>query len=523
LPPYSIDIEDLKVYANGTLLTLGNDYTIDLSVINVKLSPAIAVQYKGTKLIVNVKANAQYVYTPAQGTTPAQITFDQSYTNLDTVEIISSYKHDILDIERTVLTVSSSVTVTPDTTEYYSYVGVSGGIIQLRSPVVDENYVWIIKEGQLLVPNVDYVIKDDKITVKLTEYVDLEQEVNVITFGSNVLSPGIAYLQFKDMLNRDHFKRLSLYKQTRLVTPLKYNDTWFEVEDAASFDEPNPLANKPGIVEIRGERIEYFQKNGNVLSQLRRGTLGTGTPSVHPINSFVQDIGPSETIPYTNTQTIQKLISDGTNTVNLNFVPGNFDITYSYQGAVMTAEQSLDLAKDTIEVFVGGYNIGAEWSSSTEYVAGTIVTVGSYTYRCLVTHTSTDNFISDYSKWEFFIGNLRLRKNAYSVYNVNEGPDSPQGDVDFDAEFTVDGTTNVLTLKTPLDYGTNITVVKKQGASWDSSVNLLNDNNAVATFLKAVPGIWYQESNKYQSAENVSTFDSNAGSFDSNDITFDQG
>ncbi len=523
LPPYSIDITDLKIYANGTLLTLGNDYTIDLSVINVKISPTIASQYKGHKLIVNVTQNAEYVYTPPQGATPAQITFTQAYSNLDTVEIISSYKHDILDIERTVLTVDSSVSVTPDTTEYYSYVGVSGGNITLRNPVIDENYVWLIQGGKLLVPSVDYVVKEDKITVKLTEYVPLDQEINVITFGSNVLSPGIAYMQFKDMLNRDHFKRLSLYKQTRLTKPLKYNDVSIEVEDASNFDVPNPAANKPGILEIRGERIEYFQKNGNVLSQLRRGTLGTGAPNVHPLNSFVQDIGPSETIPYVNEQIIQKLISDGTNTVNLNFIPGNFNTTYTYQGLSMTAEDSVGLAKDSIEVFVGGYNIGAEWASSVTYSVGDIITLGSYTYRCISNHTSSDNFVTDYSKWEFFIGNLRLRKDDYKVYNVNKAPESPEGDVNFDAEFTVDGSTNVLTLRTPLDYGTNITVIRKKGVIWDSTINLLKDDNNVATFLKAVPGIWYQESNKYQSAEAVSTFDSSAGSFDSNDITFDQG
>ncbi len=523
LPPYSIDIDDLKIYAGSTLLALGNDYTIDLSIINVKLTPAVASLHKGKKLIVNVKQNAEYVYVPAQGIIPAQITFSQAFTSSDTVEIISSYKHDVLDIERTVLTVSSEVSVTPDTMEYYNYVGVTGGNIQLRNPVVDENYVWVIKGGELLVPNVDYVLREDKVTLKLTDYVSLEQEVNVITFGSNVLSPGIAYLQFKDMLNRDHYKRLSLYKQTRLAQPLKYNDVSIELVDASNFDIPNPLANKPGIIEVRGERIEYFQKNGNTLTQLRRGTLGTGTPQVHPINSYVQDIGPSETIPYVNKQIIQNLISDGSNTLNLNFVPGNFDSSYSYTGTAMTTQQATALAKDSIEVFVGGYNIGAEWESNIDYVIGNIVTVGTYTYRCITSHTSSTNFITDYSKWEFFIGNLRLRKNAYEVYNVNGAPESPEGDVEFDAEFTVDGITNVLTLKTPLDYGTNITVIRKQGSVWDSTINLLEDDNAVATFLKAVPGIWYQESNKYQSAESVSTFDSSAGSFDSNDITFDQG
>ena len=54
---------------------------------------------------------------------------------------------------------------------------------------------------------------------------------------------------------------------------------------------PNRNLNLPGIIEINGERIEYYQKNGNVLSQLRRGTLGTGVPTVHLTNNYVIDLG----------------------------------------------------------------------------------------------------------------------------------------------------------------------------------------------------------------------------------------
>jgi hypothetical protein len=349
--------------------------------------------------------------------------------------VITAYKHDVLSIERTVVSVDSTVAVTPDTTEYYNYVGITGGNITLRTPVVDDSYVWITKAEKLLIPNIDYTLAEDRVTVKLRDYVDIDEAVSVITFGSNILRPGIAYMQFKDMLNREHFKRLSLYKQTRLVQPLKFNDVSIEVDDATNFDEPNPLNNKPGVVEIRGERIEYFQKNGNILSQLRRGTLGTGTPTVHPFGSYVQDIGPSETLPYTNKQVIQQLVSDGSNTVNLNFVPGEFDTTWTWagdksKGLISSTEEASSLAKDSIEVFVGGYNTDSDWSSNVDYNVGDIVTVGSYTYRCTTAHTSSTKFVTDYTNWEFFIGNIRLRKNAYSVYNVHEAPDSPEGDID---------------------------------------------------------------------------------------------
>ena len=501
-PPYSIDVTDLSIYADGNLLVIGTDYTINLAAISVKITQNIATRYNKTTLIINVKQADSYTYIPQQGDTPPQITFDAVYSSSDVVEIISSYKHDILDIQRTTLTVTSGLAITPDTVDYYTYVGITGGTINLDRAVIDDSYVWVTKNGDLLVPNVDFVLSETRQQLKLTEYTLESDEIGIVTYGSNILQPGIAYMQFKDMLNRTHFKRLSLRKQTQLVRPLKFNDLSFEVNDASNFDVPNPANNRPGVVEIRGERIEYFKLEGNVLSQLRRATLGTGAPMVHPFGSFVQDIGPSETMPYKDTNSIKQLISDGSTIVPLDFVPAS--------------------AND-IEVFVGGYNIGSEWVAGVDYVAGTIVTVGSYNYRCIANHSSSLTFLADSANWQFFIGNIRLKKAPHTVYNANIHPDSPDGDVEFDAEFTVDGTSSSITLTTPLAYGTHVTIVKRTGSVWDSEMNILNDDNKVATFLKATPGVWYVSYYKYQNTQNVASFDSNVGSFDSDNITFDRG
>jgi hypothetical protein len=325
-------------------------------------------------------------------------------------------------------------------------------------------------------------------------------------------------MQFKDMLNRVHYKRLSLNKQTSLVRNLEWNDTSIVVVDASKFDEPNPTVNKPGVIEIRGERIEYFTKTGNILSQLRRGTLGTGTPTVHRAGSFVQDIGPSETIPYIENIIVEQVIADGSNIVNLiKITPG----LYTFN----TSTNVVKTLPHDIEVFVGGYNIGAEWAASVTYDVGMFVTLGSYTYKCTTAHTSSNLFHTDIANWSFFIGNIRLKKDAYSVYNVNNHPDSTNGDVQFDAEFTVDGVSKQLTLATPLAFGTQVTVVKRTLTYWDSETNILNDNNKISGFLKAEPGVWYTEFNipTQDNAPITSTFDNTNGTFDSNTITFDQG
>lgn len=469
--PYSATVDQINVLAAGNKLKLGVDYTLDLGGITIKLTKASYKTYAGKSLVISVTSEEGYYYN----SDTQSITFNQAYTSNDYVEVISSFNHDVLDIQRTSITVSSQVSLTPNTIEYYTYKEITSGLIHLDRTVINDNYVWVIKNSTLLVPSIDYKLNDDRKTIQLLLELDLSDEVTLITFSSNVLTDGIAYMQFKDMLNRVHYKRLSSEKQTELAQDLHWNDTTITLLDASAFSEPNPSLNRPGVIEIQGERIEYFSKTGNVLSKLRRGTLGTGVSNVYVVGTYVQDIGPTETIPYVENSITEQVLSDGTETISLNFVPSS---------------------QDEIEVFVGGYDDSETWTASTTYEEGVIVHVGSYTYRCVTPHTSSSMFAEDYDKWNFFVGNIRLKKAAYSVHNVNIAPYSPEGDVTFPADFSVDGTSSSLTLTNLLSPGTQITVVKRTGTAWDSTVNILNDTSKIAEFLKAKPGIWYADFKK---------------------------
>ena len=327
----------------------------------------------------------------------------------------------------------------------------------------------------MLTPSIDYRVNDDKTSIQLATELSNGDEITLIMYSSNILTSGIAYMQFKDMLNRVQFKRLSLDKQTTLSQDLHWNDKVIVLADGTNFADPNPALNRPGIIEIRGERIEYFGKSGNTLSKLRRGTLGTGVYNLNKAGTNVQEIGSSETIPYTETSVTNQVLSDGTNTVHLTFTPSNVN---------------------EIEVFVGGYDDSQIWVSNTSYAVGTIVHVGSYTYKCTVAHTSSSIFALDSANWNFFVGNIRLKKNAYKVHNVNIAQYSPEGDVTLPADFTVDGVTSAITLTNLLTSGTQVTVVKRLGTEWDSSVNIQADTGKIAEFLKAKPGIWYADYKK---------------------------
>ena len=496
--PNSVPAANVLVYANGYKLTPGTDYTVDATGISVKITRSVYSTYTGQQLTISLTNSQTYSYDSASST----ITFATTPVTTP-VEVIASYVHDILDIQRTTVSYSSSYALTAGTSLFYTYTNILGGYITLDRSVLDPNYVWVIKNSNLLIPGIDYKLNDDLQSIQIQKPLATTDAITVITFPSMPLpQQKLSYMQFKDMLNRVTYVRLNANKVTSLAEDLYWNDLTITVDDASNFDVPNPAGNKPGVIEIRGERIEYFSKSGNVLGQLRRGTLGTGITNINPKGEVVQFIGASEVVPYKDTITNTTLISTGSATLPLAFTP---------------------TSADAIEVFVGGWNIQI-WEANMPYAMGDIVQVGSYTYNCSVDHTSSADFATDSANWEFFIANTRLRKNTYNVFNINNAPYSPAGDVNFPADFSVTGTTAAITFATAPAFGTQINVVQRTGIDWDGkqTSSLILDTGAVASFVKAVPGVWYTG---YKQISNITnpTFDTSNATVDAGNITFDQG
>jgi hypothetical protein len=241
-------------------------------------------------------------------------------------------------------------------------------------------------------------------------------------------------------------------------------------------------------------------------------------------------------LPYTESSVIQQVESDGSAIINLNFVPTkvtelaiNFTIGRQYKivtvgttdwnivanttGVIYTVGSLVTIVKpatgtgtaistsygqcDEIEVFIGGYNIDTVWSSNTPYAVGTIVISGSYTYQAIVAHTSKTTFKLDYNLgyWKLFVGNTRLKKIPYKIHHELQSSNASLNPSNFEqlmaAEFTVDGVSSAVRLTTPVDVGVKVTVVKRMGTDWDSTLNIQYDSGAITEFLKATPGIWY--------------------------------
>lgn len=589
--PYSVSAGSISVLSGNNLLLAGRDYSVDLSGITINITTTAYSAYAGAILVVSVLSPNSYTYNAST----KEITFAQAYSQNNIVEITTAYQHDTISLERTEVTVQSTASITPNSSVYYKISNVAGGLITLDKPVIDENYVWLTKNSILLIPGVDFKLNEDSITIQLADMPSLNDIIEIMSFGSSIVHPGIAYMQFKDMLNRTTYTRLSAEKRTTLALPLLWTDTVIVLTDGDNFQVPSVANRIPGVIEIQGERIEYYSKVGNVLGQLRRSILGTGIAKSNPAGTYVQDISSSETIPYKDTIITTTHLSDGTNYINLDFVPpkgslsdplgikswfsdngytyvgefnnslsyginsviiylGNYYYCKKYVPLIAGRLVSVDYTPtsttywarhytsipvnygqtDSVEVFVGGYNNVGDWTANTSYVEGVVVNLGSYTYRCLLDHTSSATFTMDSTNWTFFIGNVRLKKLPYTVFNINKGSKSPEGDVKFDTDFSVDGTSSRIRLTNLLDVAVKVSVYQRTGTAWDGkqpdgNLNILEDNSAIAEFIKAKPGIWYAQYNQIgnttrgTSIKKQLTFDAPTTSFDDTNLTMDQG
>lgn len=422
--PRTISASNIKVYSASNKLMQGVDYVVDLFGITIQLSQSAYID--NAKLAVVVTSESEYLIDDS-GT----IEFTNTYPVDTEIEVITFYNHRLLDIDRTTDIFVPSAALVPGSTDYYEFTNKLGGHFALRNSAVSDDFVWIIKNGKLLTHSVDYVVESDRLTVKLKDPLIDTDVVQVMLFSDNVVRSTFGFMQFKDMLNRVHYKRLRKDKSSTLAANLTQSDIEIEVVDGSVFTTPNPTLNLPGVIEINGERIEYFTKVGNVLGQLRRGTLGTGTPAVHLAGQTVQDIGPTETIPYNDKTIIDTIISDGVTTTvgNLTYTPTDIN---------------------EVDVFVGGYRLKkGVWEDT--------------------------NLTSSYNLFE--------ESNSY--------PYSPEGDSTFPAEFSVDGSTNRITLTTAPTEGVKIVIVKKIGNEWnDTDKSLANSNNKIANFLKENVTVW---------------------------------
>lgn len=308
---------------------------------------------------------------------------------------------------------------------------------QLAFTPVSSSFVWIYKNGIRLIQDVDYYLSKERAVIYLKNDTLPSDLIKVVLFGTNTYVSPSAFEIYKDILNRVHYKRYSKEK-ILLTQPLNYYDNEIKISDASSLISPDVSRNIPGIIVIGNERISYFEKDGNTLKKLRRGTFGSATAEIYPVGTEIINSGIDENLPYSETQLRNDFISDGS-TLNigpLSYVPQKTFTENWY--------------RNTIPVEYGPCN-----------------------------------------EIEVFVAGRRLRKSPVSSYNESKGSYSPLADETLEAEFSVDGQSNTIRLTERIPVGQRITVIKKTGSLWyergettaSLGKSLLENNTAVARFI----------------------------------------
>jgi len=341
LQGYVRDLFDLKSTDDTPAIIANDDSTPGLKILDVKLQE--------TDNLVLLEAPEEW----------------------EEVNIYTFSNHDINEFERNSYDVVWNTSQAPaGSQEYIDKNLLSTGYVKLQKPALSANYVWVFKNGIIQVPQKDYKITERKDGVQMYEKVDPNDTIDVLQFAAPVSKPKFGFRIFKDILNRFHYKRLNNLNEYELQQPLNYYDQSIQLVDATNLESPNRALGLPGVIWIDKERIEYFSLDGNVLRQLRRGTLGTGIKEQYAANTKVVGQGIEENIPYKDAVYRTKFIGDSsTKQFLLDWTPTSINEFDVYLGGIK-------LRKDNIVTFdptIDQDSPEADITIAPEYTMETIV------------------------------------------------------------------------------------------------------------------------------------------------------
>ena len=353
----TVDSSTVIVAVNGVNIVQGVDYF--WIPVNNQLKVKKGVAKTGDKISLSIVANSDYNIISTDNNLSIEVI--GTYAPNTVITVITFSNHDILEIEREHDKTTSASALVPGATEYYRYNQLAGGRIKLRRPAIGSQYVWITLNRKLLTPNVDYALESNMNYISFTPTrVFLETDiVDIIAFSNKITKSSFGYKIFKDMLNKNSYSRIDDASSTTLSKTLNYYDNVIELVDGSVLPEPSARLNKPGVIFIDGERIEYLRKDGNIIRQLKRGTLGTGIKDIHAEGTLVRDQSIIQSVPYKDEFISSVTVSDGyTNGASIyTNSPGLTVTSIVFPGEDQTADLS---GSQTVTVTGTGFKINVK-------------------------------------------------------------------------------------------------------------------------------------------------------------------
>ena len=318
-PGGTLGANDILVLLDGVPLTYTTDFIFRPANSSVELFENVKIP--GATLDVFVTTDGEYTVDGDQ------VTLNDVPEGDTLVNVTHFSKHDIQQIDRKNYDIIRRTTLSFESAGDIEYNHLLAGLIKLERETIDAEYVWVVLNGKIQTPSVDYKVTNDRLFIRMATPLDENDVIEIMQFAED--GPSVAkfgFRQFKDMLNRTVYKRLGDVNKYRLQQDLKTLDKEIIVENGETMFVPDKANNIPGVVFINGERIEYMVKDGNSLQQLRRGTLGTGVKDIHNIGDELFDQGFQQTVPYQDKTLVNTYEADGvTAQFELDWTPASVD------------------------------------------------------------------------------------------------------------------------------------------------------------------------------------------------------
>jgi len=451
--PSFYNLDNVKTYINGQELRPGYDFFVDASAQTVILTLPSTTLTEGAAIAIMPLVDYQYIIYNNKLTLTSSI-------NTGTVRVTSFDDHDNMMLRTEKFTLNYS--------RYFT----------LSSPIISDNYLWITLNDKWLIAGYDFKVLDDARTIEFSEFINTGLNSKVIVTIVNPPSYGttiLGYRQFYDMFGMQHFARLSTYFSTRLAQPLQYTDTQIFLEDGDHLFQPNPTLRLPGVIMLDGERIEYTAKDGNVLSGLRRGTLGTGPAKFSDVYTTVIDQSITQKIHTHERIFVQFIDSSNTNTYVISTLTNTLT-DYTVNGSGDFRDISLP--------------------SSAYHLSHGIT---------LLTTSTMVNPPAAVDQVEVYYGGRKLRKTPLEVHDNSISYYSSDKSITIiPPEFTITTATQtlILNIDETITTGTRIAVLQRLGRIWEenTSTSLLSSTGSRALFLSErpaqLPDIYYYGGDK---------------------------
>jgi hypothetical protein len=336
----------VQVYVNGEPANFRTDFNLIQNENRIEFLPNVLKQ--GDVIAICILLN--YEFTVSDG----NLNFVNPVTSTSTVIVHSFTNHDasLIRTER--------------------FLGVRTNRFKLDRNVAGPEYLWVELNGKPLMRYFDFnLVNSNQILLKDSITILPSDQLSVTTV-SDVVNDNkvLGYRSFLDNLGRTSYKRISSANSTYITSTLTSTATSITLSNASVLTPPNFDKLIPGVIIINGERIQFYKVEGNTISQLVRGTLGTGIRDSYPKGTTVIDQGAYQTLDIADNQTSWMTNVTNTGTFAYDISGLHISTTTPYTSIGWTTSTPY-LNTWTSSTFVWNTSTPFVWNTSTPFVWNT--------------------------------------------------------------------------------------------------------------------------------------------------------